>query len=147
MRSVKPGRGPSAMGAIGGIFGVVFGVFWTILASLITTPLRMMGGPLSLIGYVFPLFGVIFVIAGIASVLYNLNNATSKDRLSIVDITTDKEEPDPLNQIFGERAEENHGNPHEPVEDRLARLLDLKEKGLISGSEYNSQRQRVLNEI
>lgn len=33
MKSIKPGRGPSAMGALGSIICVVFGIFWTIMAS------------------------------------------------------------------------------------------------------------------
>jgi len=33
MKSIKPGRGPSMMGGIAGVFVAVFGVFWTIMAT------------------------------------------------------------------------------------------------------------------
>ena len=33
MKSIKPGRGPSAMGAMGSAFAVIFGIFWTIKYS------------------------------------------------------------------------------------------------------------------
>ena len=46
MKSVKPGRGPSAMGAMGSVIAVIFGIFWTIAAA-------SMGAP-----GIFPLFGV-----------------------------------------------------------------------------------------
>ena len=34
MRSIKPGRGPSAMGAVGSAAIGVFGIFWTISAQI-----------------------------------------------------------------------------------------------------------------
>ena len=52
MKSVKPGRGPSAMGAVGSVIAVIFGIFWTITAA-------SMGAP-----FFFPLFGVLFIILG-----------------------------------------------------------------------------------
>ena len=33
MKHVKPGRGPSAMGAMGAIFTALFGVIWTVAAA------------------------------------------------------------------------------------------------------------------
>lgn len=36
---------------------------------------------------------------------------------------------------------------NQPIEDRLARLLDLKNKHLISEKEYDSRRQKILDEI
>ena len=88
MKSIKPGRGPSAMGAAGSIAAVIFGIFWTITTA-------SMGAP-----GLFPLFGVIFVILGIVQTVYNLKNATGKNRCSSFDIVEDGEEPDPLNQRF-----------------------------------------------
>ena len=88
MKSVKPGRGPSAMGAAGSIIAVIFGIFWTIAAA-------SMGAP-----GIFPLFGVLFVILGIVQTVYNLKNATGKNRYSSFDIVEDGEEPDPLDQRF-----------------------------------------------
>ena len=90
MKSVKPGRGPSAMGAMGSVIAVIFGIFWTIGAASMGAP------PL------FPLFGVLFVIIGIVQTVYNLKNATGKNRYSSFDIVEDAEEPDPLDQRFGD---------------------------------------------
>ena len=88
MKSVKPGRGPSAMGAMGSVIAVIFGIFWTIAAA-------SMGAP-----GIFPLFGVLFVILGIVQAVYNFKNATGKNRYSSFDIVEDGEEPDPLDQRF-----------------------------------------------
>ena len=90
MKSVKPGRGPSAMGAVGSVIVVIFGIFWTITAA-------SMGAP-----FFFPLFGVLFVILGIVQAVYHFKNATGENRYSSFDIVEDGEEPDPLNQHFGE---------------------------------------------
>ena len=74
MKHIKPGRGPSAMGALGSVIAVVFGIFWTVSAA-------SMGAPIS-----FSIFGVLFVIVGIVQAVYNFKN---------------EDEPDPLNQRFG----------------------------------------------
>lgn len=89
MKSIKPGRGPSAMGFIGSIAAIIFGIFWTIMAS-------SMGAPVF-----FPIFGVIFIILGIFQAAYNFKNATGENRFSTFDITSDDEESDPLNEMFG----------------------------------------------
>lgn len=88
MRSIKPGRGPSAMGAVGSVVAIIFGIFWTMLAS-------SMGGPA-----LFPIFGVMFIGIGVVQLMYHLKNATGKNRMSIIDITEDGEEKDPLEQYF-----------------------------------------------
>ncbi len=88
MKSVKPGRGPSAMSAAGSVISVAFGILWTILTL-------SMGAPV-----IFALFGVLFVILGIIQTVYHFKNATSKNRYSTFDITDEKEEPDPLQQRF-----------------------------------------------
>ena len=90
MKSVKPGRGPSAMGAVGSVIAVIFGIFWTIGAASMGAP------PL------FPLFSVVFVILGIVQAVYNFKNATGENRYSSFDIVEDGEEPDPLNARFRE---------------------------------------------
>lgn len=89
MKSIKPGRGPSAMGFFGSIIAVVFGIFWTIMASSIGAPAF------------FPIFGILFIIMGIIQAVYNFKNATGKNRYSTFDITSDDEETDPLNEMFG----------------------------------------------
>ncbi len=89
MYSVKPGRGPSMMGAVGGIAAAIFGIIWMLGAA-------SAGAPAS-----FVLFGVVFVGLAIAGVAYNVYNATQKDRMSTFDITTENEEQDPVAQALG----------------------------------------------
>ena len=95
MKSVKPGRGPSMMGAFGSAAAALFGVFWTIGAA-------SMGAP----GF-FVAFGFIFIAIGVAQAIYNFKNATSQNRYSAFDITDGSEEPDPLNEYFGGKGNEN----------------------------------------
>lgn len=96
MKSVKPGRGPSAMGFVGSIVFVLFGILWTIMAYGITRD-----APFPLVSTIFPLFGVLFILIGIANAIYSLMNATGKNRMSMLDIVDHAKEPDPLNQRFG----------------------------------------------
>lgn len=96
MKSIKPGRGPSALSAAGSGGAVIFGVFWTIFAFIITKD-----APFPFISVIFPLFGVIFIGFGIINAIYHFKNATGKNRMSLLDITNETEEPDPLNQYFG----------------------------------------------
>lgn len=124
MKSIKPGRGPSMMGAIVCIAIAVFGVLWVIMASDITSSfsgssslggefvfeegmtLDTYGSPMNSIGSIFPLFGVIFVVIAIALAVYNLRNATGKNRYSEFDIVDGDEESDPLNIRFGEETQD-----------------------------------------
>ncbi len=134
MQSLKPGRGPSALGAFGGIFAVLFGIFWTFMAFSITRNIPI-------VGIVFPLFGVAFVIIGIVNVIYNFRNATARERYSVIDITTESEEPDPLNRLV------NPNQGGNTVENKLRELDGLRTKGLVSSAEYAAQRTRILNSI
>lgn len=87
MKSIKPGRGPSMMNGIVGIFVALFGLFWTVMAVYI-------GG-----GFM-AIFGLIFIAIAIINVIYNFKNATGKNRYSEYDITDGNEEPDPFNERF-----------------------------------------------
>ena len=84
MYSVKPGRGPSLLGAIVGIVVAIMGVFWTFTATSHGAPA------------LFAVFGVFFVILALGGVLYNMFNATSPNRVSTYDITGPGEERDPV---------------------------------------------------
>lgn len=75
MKHIKPGRGPSAMGALGSVIAVVFGIFWTVSVA-------SMGAPIS-----FSIFGVLFVIVGIVQAVYNFKNAAGKKRYSAFDLS------------------------------------------------------------
>ena len=103
MRSVKPGRGPSAMGAVGSAAAILFGLFWTVMAYQLTRD-----SPFPMVGTFFPLFGAVFVLVGIASLLYHLYNTAAPNRLSSFDLTEHGEEPDPLNRRFGSRRAARH---------------------------------------
>jgi hypothetical protein len=96
MRSIKPGRGPSAVGAVGSVIAILVGIVWTVLAGQL-----LKDAPFPLIGTVFPLFGILFVIMGIVQLVYHVKNATGKNRMSLFDIVDRHEEPDPLDQRFG----------------------------------------------
>ncbi len=100
MKSVKPGRGPSLLGAWGAAIVSVFGIFWTIMTA-------SMGAP-----SIFPVFGVLFVLTGVIMVVYNLKNATSKNRYSSFDITDGGEEPDPLETRFGIASDDTAPRPN-----------------------------------
>lgn len=89
MKSIKPGRGPSAMGAAGSIFVAIFGVFWTIMATNAGAPIF------------FTLFGIGFVIIAVIQGFYNFYNATNENRMSVYDITDENEESDPLQERLG----------------------------------------------
>ncbi len=95
MKSIKPGRGPSAMGAVGSVIAIVFGIFWTIQAGT-------MGAP----GF-FVLFGIMFIGVGIVKFIYNYKNATEKDRMSIYDITDENEEIDPFDELINKKENES----------------------------------------
>ncbi|WP_159886282.1 zinc-ribbon domain-containing protein [Paenibacillus puerhi] len=91
MKSIKPGRGPSAMGAAGSLFSVIFGLFWTIIAFSMTR-----NSPFPIVGIVFPLFGILFIGIGIVQTIYHFKNAIGRNRMSTFDIVDARDEPDPL---------------------------------------------------
>ena len=104
MKSIKPGRGPSMMGAVGSAVAIIFGIFWTFTAFSMQAPVF------------FPIFGVIFIIIGIVQLLYNIKNASGKNRFSVYDITDSNEESDPLDNFINRQdsqdfeIDENHSS-------------------------------------
>lgn len=90
MKSIKPGRGPSAMGAFAGFGVALFGIVWCIVAA-------SMGA-----WFMLP-FGIIFIVMAVGGAAYNAHNATSEDRYSVIDIVDEDEEPDPLNEKYGRK--------------------------------------------
>jgi hypothetical protein len=89
MYSVKPGRGPSLMGGIGGVVVGLLGVVWTFSAV-------SMGAP-----PFFALFGVVFIVMALVGAAYNFYNAANPDRMSTFDITSGGEELDPIAKALG----------------------------------------------
>ena len=108
MKSIKPGRGPSFMGAAGSVFVAIFGVIWTIAAV-------GMGAP-----FFFPLFGIAFVGFAIFQGIYHYKNATGENRYSEYDIVDEYEEPDPLNRRFGSQDDGHAEDTREPQSDAFA---------------------------
>lgn len=108
MRSIKPGRGPSAMGAMGSAFAIIFGVFWTIMAA-------SMGAPIF-----FPILGVIFIGMGVVQLIYHYKNATGKNRMSMYDITEAGEETDPLDQVFGVHRQTSNARSEIPGDEKFS---------------------------
>ncbi|MFW6029281.1 MAG: zinc ribbon domain-containing protein [Halanaerobiales bacterium] len=98
MKSIKPGRGPSMMGAVGSVIAVIFGIAWIGVVDSMNAP------------SFFILFGVLFVIMGIVNVVYNLTNATNKNRFSIYDFVDSKEERDPLDKYSKKESNIKHNN-------------------------------------
>ncbi len=88
MKSIKPGRGPSGMGAFAGVIAALFGVFWLIIA-------------VNMGAFIMIPFGLLFIAMAIGTTIYNYKNATGKNRYSEFDIVDENEEPDPLNSRFG----------------------------------------------
>ena len=107
MKSIKPGRGPSMMNAVGSLIGIVFGIIWTCAAA-------SMGAP----GF-FPLFGLVFIGIGVVNAIYSFKNATGDNRYSAYDIVDEDEEPDPLNEHFRRQCDDV---PPDPPADGSARF-------------------------
>ena len=93
MKSIKPGRGPSLLSGIVGIFMIGFGVLWTGHAFQSSPTMGI--------------FGILWTAIAVVITVYNLRNAKRKNRYSQFDIVDANEEPDPLNtrlngEIFSE---------------------------------------------
>ncbi len=87
MKSIKPGRGPSMLSGIVGVFMIGFGILWTVMAAQASG--------------IFAVFGILWTGIAVVITVYNFKNAASKNRYSDFDITDSDEEPDPLNERFG----------------------------------------------
>jgi hypothetical protein len=86
MYELKEGRGPSLLGGITSLVMVGFAICWVLMCVSIGAPIW------------FTLFGALFGVLGLAAAVYNFWAATATNRPDIFDVTTDKEEPDPLNR-------------------------------------------------
>ncbi len=100
MKSFKPGRGPSRQSFVSCIFMALFGILWTLLSFIVV-------GGFGIIGCIFPLFGMIFTGNAIYHAIYYYKNAKSPNRNSMFDIVDEDEEPDPLNEKYGAKKEDN----------------------------------------
>ena len=87
MKSVKPGRGPSMLNGIAGIFMIVIGIGWTVVAAQVH--------------WLMMLFGICWTGIAISKTVYSFKNAKNQNRYSVYDVVDSREEPDPLNERFG----------------------------------------------
>ncbi len=111
MKRIKPGRGISKLGYQGSMGAVFFGVLWTVIALVMgITVATQFGGMAIIIAVVFPLFGILFISLAWKQAKFNQHNATSKDRHSLVDITEDGEEGDPMDPVVGIAPEKEKGD-------------------------------------
>jgi len=124
LKSIKPGRGPSALGGFAGIIVAVFGIFWTIMAI-------SMGAPI-----LFALFGVFFVIMAAAQAVYNIKNATGRNRMSLYDITDENEEIDPIEKYIKPRETNMENSSNMYYETENARYCPYCGKALKDDFEY-----------
>lgn len=108
MKSIKRGRGPSMQNGVGYIIAAVFGVLWTILSASMMQGAAADFGGFGAAGTIFPLLGVVFTVGAIAGAVYHFRNATAKNRYSELDITEEGEEPDPLQEKYGEKLEKHY---------------------------------------
>ena len=97
MKSIKPGRGPSGMGAFMGVVLVIFGICW-------------LGIAVSIGAFMMIPFGLLFIAVAVVNTVYNYKNATGKNRYSAFDIVDEGEEEDSLNARFGEKREAEETN-------------------------------------
>jgi membrane protein implicated in regulation of membrane protease activity len=91
MYELKQGRASMFMGGVGGLLMVGFAALWTGLCVSLGAPIW------------FSLFGVLFGVFGLVVAIFSFWAATTKDRPDLFDVTTDREEPDPLNRRFGRK--------------------------------------------
>lgn len=89
MKSIKPGRMPSAQAAFMSVFGILFSIVWTAITF-------------SMGAYFMAPFGVLILIKCIWDLVYNLHNATQKNRYSMYDVVSPSEEQDPMQARFEE---------------------------------------------
>jgi hypothetical protein len=91
------------MGGIEALFAAFFGILWTYLTIQYETP------------FFFSLFGVGVVIFSAISAVYEFYNAGGSDRFSLLDITSKKDESDPLDQLIS-RTPKPRNNPSPPAQ-------------------------------
>ncbi len=183
--SVKEGRGLSLAGAMGSVVMIGFGILWTILTYVITGAAQSSAQSMnnfgsfpgsggasqvtSIVHTVFPLFGILFILAGIGKLIWDVYNTTAKNRMSLVDVTTGNEEPDPISK-WVHAGDDTSAVQAPPVAAapaassisasgsvaadseaelgrRLAELQQLRDRGVITDAEFQQQRQRILSSI
>jgi hypothetical protein len=99
MYSVKPGRGPSLLGAFGSAGVAVVALGMLVVGNAVMS--RDAGGAVAAFRIVWTLGTfVIFAMAAVGAV-YNFVNFRNRNRMSTLDVTTGQEESDPIATMLG----------------------------------------------
>lgn len=122
---VKPGRGQSMVGFLGGIVFCFLGFFVVIPT--------------------FSIFGVVWTLFAVIITIVNGYNAFSERGVASHEITIDEDTEYTGTDYSGTgyTGTENRKSP----EERLGELQGLYEKGLITSEEYQNKRRQILNEL
>ena len=112
MHGVKPGRGPSLIGGIGGIIFIILGLaMFATVASKGAPPL-----------FLFFLGGIVLI--ALIGTIYNFWAATTRNRPSTFDITHGNEEIDPIARALGHGPMDETTPQEEPQEERKPRRFE-----------------------
>lgn len=109
MYGVKPGRGPSLIGGIGGIVFI-------ILAIAMLESVASRGAP-----SVFVLFLVGMIVVGVITTVYNFWVAITRNRPSTFDVTRGDEEIDPIAKALGHGPKDETTSHEAPRDERKPR--------------------------
>lgn len=126
---VKPGKGQSMTGFIGGLIFCAIGLFIVIPT--------------------FGAFGILWTLFAVVITVMNGMNAFSDKGIPTHEITIEDETGDPvaqteaLSSVSSNAVRKAKGS----VEERLLKVDDLYQRGLISSEEREQKRKEILNEI
>lgn len=125
---VKPGKGQSMTGFIGGLIFCAIGLFIVIPT--------------------FGLFGIFWTIFAIVITVVNGMNAFSDKGIPTHEITIEDEEGYSTHSAVSSSISESAGEYVKgSVEERLQKVDDLYQRGLISSEEREQKRKEILDEI
>ncbi len=126
---VKPGKGQSMTGFIGGLIFCAIGLFIVIPT--------------------FGLFGILWTIFAIVITVMNGMNAFTDKGVPTHEITIDDENGvSAYSEEISERSAESVRKQEKgSVEERLQKVDDLYQRGLISSEEREQKRKEILDEI
>lgn len=109
------------------------GVFWAIIGvgNLVTMPWTE-GGNETLLGFGLIFNMLLFILPGL--IVYGIGSGMARRRVAVPTAA-------PQQQSTGSQ------QAAASTEDRLAKLQDLKHKGLINENEYETRRKEIIDEL
>lgn len=125
---VKPGKGQSMTGFIGGLIFCAIGLFIVIPT--------------------FGAFGILWTLFAVVITVMNGMNAFSDKGIPTHEITIEDEDGYSAHSAASSESSESAGRIAKgTVEERLLKVDDLYQRGLISSEEREQKRKEILNEI